>query len=84
MDMDPVHKIGGAQQEKARRQVGSRQPRLRRKTDAKARRRKGFHTLTITDFCNRQHDSRSHLFSMVQGSHSRSMDSVNLDVTQHI
>ena len=41
MDMDPVHKIGGAQQEKARRQIGSRQPRLRRKLmpkqgDAKA------------------------------------------------
>lgn len=41
MDMDPVHKIGGAHQEKARRQVGSRQPRLRRQLmpkqgDAKA------------------------------------------------
>ena len=35
MDMDPVHKIGGAHQMKARRQDGSRQPRLRRRTDAK-------------------------------------------------
>ena len=41
MDMDPVHKIGGAHMMKARRQIGSRQPQLRRKLmpkqeDAKA------------------------------------------------